>query len=88
MIAANAACGEGSRDTGQADTATIPHPYNRQPCVQSTQLTLLMTVGMHLPDRTLRKLPGGDTKLQEHLWQVWIILWHTGISVAQVLRLA
>jgi hypothetical protein len=47
-----------------------------------------MTVGMHLPDRTLRKLPGGDTKLQEHLWQVWIILWHTGISVAQVLRLA
>jgi hypothetical protein len=62
--------------------------YNRQPCVQSTQLTLLMTVGMHLPDRTLRKLPGGDTKLQEHLWQVWIILWHTGISVAQVLRLA
>ena len=47
-----------------------------------------MTVGMHLPDRTLGQLPGSDAQLQEHFWQVWIILWHTGLRVAQQIRLA
>lgn len=44
-------------------------------------------MGGHLPDRSSWQFPRNDAHRFQNLWQSWVILWHTRISVAQMVLL-